>query len=458
MTGLSICVSTQTPLVQFVRATGSESLPLPAGPVNLADFVEGVDYRYTPGGVTRMVFPLLKRMLRDGLLSEAHWVSLNPAGPASVDAERIRCHHVSLEGERLASYGKVKEVIWGAVHGTGAQTVGTEDVFWSEDFSEYSYYNRRCAELIGELDRANDFDLFYIHDFQQLPLGRMLGTLKPKIYRWHIPFDASMIPGKWEEPLAAYLNSYDLVIVSSATYLAALKGFGYTGRVRKVYPYVDPGDYTNPSKEAVAAASHALGLRPRDQVALVVGRMDPMKGQDRAIQALAALAPRYPRLRLVLVGNGSFSGSKHGVGLSKSAAWKARLESLAKRLGVEGRVVFAGHLAQRELDAMYARSAMTILPSVNEGFGLVVVEGWIHGRAPIVSRRAGVAELVEDGRNGLLFDPDDPNALPERIERLLNDRELARKIGRSGHATAKMCSLETGLQAEAELIRHLVGG
>ncbi len=453
-----MCVSTQTPLVQFLRWDAAEATAAPSGPTDLSRWKEGVDYRFTPGGVTRMVFPLLKRMLRDGLLDAACWVSLNPTGPASVKVERIRCHSVSLAGERLAGYGKVKEVIWGTVHGTEGKGAGTEDMFWSEDYPEYAYYNRRCAELIGDLDQEHDFDLFYIHDFQQLPLGRMLGTLKPKIYRWHVPFEESMIPEKWGEPLAADLNGYDLVIASSNSCLAELKGAGYTGRVRKVYPYVDPADYTRPAKEYVEAASRNLGLRPRDQVALVVARMDPMKGQDRAIRALASLAPHYPRLKLVLVGNGSFSSSKQGIGLSKSATWRASLETLAARLDVDDRVVFAGHLAQRDLDALYVRSAMTILPSVNEGFGLVVIEGWIHGRPPVVSKRAGVAELIEDGTNGLLFDPDDPEALPRQMERLLGDREAARRMGRRGIGSAKACSLEAGLRAETEVIHELVGG
>lgn len=454
--GLSMCISTQTPLVQFLDP-GSASAPAPPASVDLARLTEGVHYRYTPGGVTRMVFPLLKRMLREGLLAAAHWVSLNPTGPASVEAERIRCHHVSLERERLASYGKAKETIWGAVHGL-EDPAPANDLFWTDDFTEFAYYNRRCAELIRRLDREHDFDLFYVHDFQQLPLGRMLSTLKPKIYRWHIPFEEAMIPAKWEEPLSAYLNSYDLVIVSSGGYLASLKEFGYTGRVQKVYPYVDPGQYTRPPREEVAAVSARLGVRPTDQVALVVARMDPMKGQDRAITALGSIAARHPRLKLVLVGNGSFSGSKGGVGLSKSDAWRTYLAALVARLGLERRVVFAGHLGQRELDAMYERCAFTVLPSVKEGFGLVVVESWLHRRAPLVTVRAGISELIEDGRNGLVFDPQDPNALPSQMERIMADRDLARAIGRRGFATSRRCTLEAGIGAETAAIQQLVGG
>ncbi len=405
-----------------------------------------------------MVFPLLKHMLLYGLLAEAHWVSLNPTGPPLVNTERIQCHHVSLEGNRLAGYGKAKEVMWGAIHGTGGEPSVASDLFWSEDFSEYAYYNRLCAELIRKLDEKHDFDVFYVHDFQQLPLGRMLGTLKPKIYRWHIPFDESRIPEEWGEPLATYLNSYDLMIVSSEGYLASLKEFGFTGRIEKLYPFVDPADYTRPSKEEAAAVSRKLGISPRDRVVLVVARMDPMKGQDRAISAFAAIAAKHPRLKLALVGNGSFSGSKQGVGLSKSTAWREELERLSARFGVRDRVIFTGHLTQRELDAMYERSAFTVLPSVKEGFGLVVIESWIHNRAPIVTARAGVAELIEDGRNGLLFDPDDPQALPERMERLLGDRSLARQIARRGSTTSKRCSLKNGLRAEAEVIHRLAGG
>ncbi|MDG6964556.1 MAG: hypothetical protein JRM83_06140, partial [Nitrososphaerota archaeon] len=91
--------------------------------------------------------------------------------------------------------------------------------------------NRLTAELMKDLDKRHDFDLFYIHDFQQLPVGHMIGTLKPKVYRWHIPFETSMIPAQWTEPLSTYFNSYDLIVVSADKYLGSLKQFGYQGRV-----------------------------------------------------------------------------------------------------------------------------------------------------------------------------------------------------------------------------------
>ncbi|MGI0155900.1 MAG: glycosyltransferase, partial [Thermoplasmata archaeon] len=194
---MSICINTQTPLVQFLRPPSGNLLDAAARDgTELATLQEGVDYRYSPGGVTRMVYPLVRRLLREKVLSEAHWVALNPLAPPVVRMGEMTLHNVTIESERMSGYGKVKEAIWGRIHEIDAAE-RHDDLFWSEAFSEYAYYNRHTAELIRKLDAAHDFDAFYVHDFQQMPVGQMLGTLKPKIFRWHIPFDASTIPDEW---------------------------------------------------------------------------------------------------------------------------------------------------------------------------------------------------------------------------------------------------------------------
>ena len=452
-----MCLDTQTPLVQFLGGPSSSSGD-DGSFADLGQLTEGIDYRFSPGGVTRMVYPLVSRMLQDGFLDEGHWVSLNSYGPSTVRAGGITLHHIALDRAQMAGYGEMKEAIWSTAHGTPSDLAGSEDAFWTDAFSEYTYYNRRCAELIARLDAKVDFDLIYAHDFQQLPLGQMLGRLKPKIFRWHIPFGDTPVPEAWRPVLSDYFNSYDMVIVSNARYLRAMERFGYTGQAKRLYPYVDPGEFGHPEEAEVRARTEPLGLAAEDEVALVVARMDPMKGQDRAIRALAALAPRHPHLKLALVGNGSFSGSARGVGLSKSALWRAELERLAEELGVRDRVLLLGHRSQADLDALYERAAFTVLPSLREGFGLVAIESWLHGRAAIVSDRAGVAELVRSGTNGLRFDPDDPSALARAMERLLADPALAARLGRSGRTTARRCTIETGLPAERAIISDLVGG
>jgi glycosyltransferase involved in cell wall biosynthesis len=456
MEKVSVCINTQTPLLQFITPTDGTPDPGWGEVAQLADLEEGVDYRFSPGGVTRMVYPLVRSLLARGVLGEAHWVSLNPVGPRVVRANGLTLHNVSIDAERMGGYGKTKEAIWSTAHGLDGSEA-SKDLFWSQEFTEYAFYNRTTAERIRKLDNEVDFDLFYVHDFQQMPVGQMLDTLKPRIFRWHIPFDAARIPDNWRQRFVNYLDSYDRVVVSCDRYLEGLKSLGYRGRAVRMYPYLDPAEYHRPGKRAATVTCAQWGVRPDDLVVLIVARMDPTKAHDRVIQAVARLAPRYPKLRLVVVGNGSFSGARGGLGLSKAAEWRAHLESEADRLGIRNRVILAGHVPQDALDSFYERALFTVLPSVNEGFGLVVVESWIHHRPALVTDRAGIAELIRDGQNGILFDPDDIPSLARKMRRLLDDRgPLAHRLVRNALATAQTCSLEVGGPAEADLMTQLL--
>ena len=457
MPRLSICINTQTPLVQFPGEGPRNSLdPLSAESVELARLNEGVDYRFSPGGVTRMVYPMIRRLLKDRFLDEAHWVSLNPNAPPTVEMGKITLHNVRIPADRLAGYSKVKEAIWGRVHDL-EPAAAHDDLFWTDAFSEYHYYNRVTAELIRDLDRRHDFDAFYVHDFQQMPVGHMLDSLKPKLFRWHIPFDVLQIPEKWRSSLSTYLDAYDTVVVSARSYADSIAALNPKARVVQMYPFLDPADYSRPGRSKVTQVAERLGLVPSDRVVLLVGRMDPIKGQDLAIRAFGALASKYPSAKLVLVGNGSFSGSRGGLGLSKSARWRQELESLVRSEHLQDRVVFAGHVGQEELDALYERCRFSMLPSIREGFGLVAVESWIHGRPTIVTTRAGVAELVRDGVHGLLFDPDHPERLQAQMDRLLSPRSgpLRARLARNGRALAKKCSVDGAVAGERELLAEV---
>lgn len=424
--------------------------------LDLRVFTEGRDFQFTPGGVTRMVFPLLKRMLTEGIIKDAHWVSLNPIGPESVTVDGITLHHISLAAEKMKGYGYTKESIWKILHGIPTDRGSASQLLWQDEFSDYTYYNRLSAERITQLDSVHDFDIFYIHDFQQLPMGHMLHTLKPKVFRWHIPFDESTVPSEWKEFLSTYLNSYDAVLVSCKKYLQAISHFGYSGKAHYVYPYIDPSPYVEPTEAELAEFCKRFGIKNEDRIALVVARLDPMKGQDRAITALARVVKEAPNVKLILVGNGSFSSSKQGIGLSKADLWLNELRIIAKRLGIEDHVVFTGHLSQRQLCAAYERCDLTVLPSVREGFGLVVIESWLYRKPTVVTSRAGIAELIEEGQNGLLFHPDDPNTLAEKILDLLLDARKARLLGENGFATSKKCLIDSGVKAESEVVLGLI--
>lgn len=456
---LSICVNSQTPLIRFRLSMDElvEKYGRLSEPLDVSLLKEGEDYIFSPGGVTKMVYPLLKEMRHRKLVENPCWVSLNTVGPPRAVIDGILLRHVILGAERMRGYGYVKETIWSALHGL-QESVTIDNIAWRDEFADYVYYNRLCGEAIRKLDEENDFDLFYIHDFQQLPMGSMIEKIVPKVFRWHIPFTESLIPQDWRPLLLNYFNSYDAIIVSSKRYLDTLTKMGYRGRAYHVYPYIDFNVYRQPSKEQVEAFCDKFGIDENDRVVLVVARLDPMKGQDRAIKAMAKVKRHLPQAKLVLAGNGSFSSSREGLGLSKGERWMSRLRALAGELGVEENVVFTGYITHEELEAAYSRCDLTVLPSVHEGFGLVVVESWIYRKPAIVSSAAGIAELVRDNENGMIFDPDDVNSLAEKILMLLSDQELAERLALNGYEASKSCSLENGVKAESEILIGIASG
>lgn len=450
---MKLCVASQTPLISFLLPEEHLRKKYDKTPLELQELKEGEDYEFTAGGVTRMVYPLLLEMRKRGLVKTAHWVSLNPRAPSSLPSSGLFLHHLKLEEGRLSGYGAAKEALWRMFHGLSKEAL---EFLWQDEFIDYTYFNRSCAEFLMNLERENDFDLFYVHDFQMLPLGHMLNLLKPKLFRWHIPFDETLLPQEWKPLLSLYFNSYDAVVVSCRKYLDSLKGLGYKGKAVHIYPYIDEKAYGRPKRREVETLCQKFGIGEDERVVLVVARLDPMKGQDKAIEGFAKI--RIPGTKLMLVGNGSFSSSKRGMGLSKGEKWLNHLRGLARELGVEDRVIFAGYLNHEELQAAYDRCEATILPSVLEGFGLVVIESWLYRKPALVSLRAGVAELIREGENGLLFDPLRPEELAEKLSLVLSDERLAASLGERGFETSSHCSLGRGVEEEAMEMEELIGG
>lgn len=155
---------------------------------------------------------------------------------------------------------------------------------------------------------------------------------------------------------------------------------------------------------------------PHEGVVLgAVGRLDPQKGFDVLLDALAAL----PDVRLVLVGEGRS---------------RANLEGRAARPDLAGRVTFAGW--SEDVRAHLAAVDVVVLPSRSEGFPLTIVEAMLAGLPVVATRVGSVAEAVSEGESGLLVDADDPGALAGALRTLVEDASLRRKLGARGREIA----------------------
>lgn len=153
---------------------------------------------------------------------------------------------------------------------------------------------------------------------------------------------------------------------------------------------------------------------------LVVGRLNPLKGQDTAIDAAALLVGEGRDVELEIVG-GVFRGYE---------AYADTLRSRAEQLGVGERVRLTGFLA--DPTAAYERADVVLMPSIVESFGNVAVEAQSLTRPVVATSVGGLREIVVDGESGLLVPPRDPRAVADAVAKLLDDPALAERLAVAG--------------------------
>jgi glycosyltransferase involved in cell wall biosynthesis len=163
--------------------------------------------------------------------------------------------------------------------------------------------------------------------------------------------------------------------------------------------------------------AEARGAAPHPPTVLAVARMYPRKRLQDLLEAAARLRGRIPGVVVRIVGDGPEA---------------SRLRALHARLGLEGTVVFLGEVSRRALAVEYASADCFCLPSVQEGFGLVLTEAMAAGLPVVACRVAAVPEVVADQQTGLLVNPRDPGALTMALETLLTDTKLRAELGHAG--------------------------
>lgn len=219
----------------------------------------------------------------------------------------------------------------------------------------------------------------------------------------------------------------DTILASSdheATRLERLYGADPT-RIDVVPPGVDhevfsPGDRS--------AARAELGLDEEGPVLLFAGRIQPLKGADVAVRALAALPGA---VTLVVVG---------GPSGPDGASELRRVRSLAGELGVAARVRFVPPQPHESLPTFYRAADVCIVPSRSESFGLVALEAAACGTPVVAAAVGGLCTLVEDGVTGFLVEGRDPSAYAARVGQLLGDPGVAARMGAAAAAAAQCYS------------------
>jgi glycosyltransferase involved in cell wall biosynthesis len=181
-------------------------------------------------------------------------------------------------------------------------------------------------------------------------------------------------------------------------------------RIQVQHNSIEP--FLAPSAEIVTAARAQIKAAANTRLLVAVGRLSREKGHADLLRAFAVLAKTHSDIHLAIAGEGPE---------------RARLTSLAERLGIADRVTLLG--LQRDVSPYYDMADVVVLPSHSEGSPNVLFEAMTAGCAIVATRVGGVPEIVVNNETALLVEKQSPASLAEAIARLLADRDLRIRLG-----------------------------
>jgi glycosyltransferase involved in cell wall biosynthesis len=302
---------------------------------------------------------------------------------------------------------------------------------------------RRTVRIIADLVRAGDVDL--VHSC--MAWGHCYGgraarrARRPAVWFQHVG-------ASWRSPVeaaAALIKARGIIVNSEYT----ANGQRRVNPRRVPLTVVHPGTRipTAPRPTRRARGRAALGLTEEEFAVGMAARLQPGKGHEVFLGAVASLCHARDHARAFVIGDALF-------GMDREYA--SSLPRLAESLGIRQRVRFTGF--REDVSDCLAGLDVVVQPSVSpESFGLAAIEGMAAGTAVVASDAGAAREIVEPGINGLLTPPGDHEALATALLHLCDDAEARDALAAAGERTAydRFDAVEMTLKVE-ELYQSLV--
>ena len=280
-----------------------------------------------------------------------------------------------------------------------------------------------------KLTKEKKYDLS--HSFFTIPCGFISLLLK---WQHKIPYVISLrgsdVPGYSErfsflygfiKPLVRIIwkNSGAVIANSKGLRELALK----TNPAQEIGVIYNGIDINQFSRDLVSSTE----TKSREFKILCVTRITPRKGVRYLVEAFKKLSEKSDSISLQVIGDGDE---------------KKELEKLAEELKISDKVDFAGLIQHEKLPPYFSSSDVFVLPSLNEGMSNSMLEALASGLPLVATDTGGTKELLEDGQNGFIIKMKDSGDLASKLETLLKDENLRKKMGEESRKKAQNMSWE----------------
>jgi glycosyltransferase involved in cell wall biosynthesis len=325
---------------------------------------------------------------------------------------------------------------------------------WTFNFAVYRLIGRLAEEgrydiVIDDLNKVP----FYSPWFTKRPvLAILMHLFRGSIFRETLPPMAAYV---WlaETMIPLAYKRCRFAVLSKSSMKDTVRVGIDAEKITVIPPGTDFGRYSPapsvtrfgfPAKPLTDSVTRHSSLATRHSempVVLHVGRLKRYKSTDHLLRASRLLKERGLKFTTVIVGDGDD---------------RPRLEALAARLGLGDAVRFTGLIPEQEKVNWYRRAALLVENSVKEGWGLIVMEANGCGTPAIVARSPGLVDSSRDGVNGLMYDYGDVAGLAERIERLLTDEPLRRRLGQQAIDWARQWTWDAAADRMEKVVQQAV--
>jgi glycosyltransferase involved in cell wall biosynthesis len=217
--------------------------------------------------------------------------------------------------------------------------------------------------------------------------------------------------------MSRILSNADKIIVLTEKYKTLVKDVFHVNqqKIEVVPPGVDDETF-DPKKYKTEEIRKRFEIR-EENIIVFIGRLTIMKGISYLIQALPTVLSAVPDTSLVIIGDGVLANE---------------LRALSRRLGIDSHIRFMGSVPDKDLPQILSLASVVVLPSITEGFGLVLLEAMSMEKAVVATRVGGIQDVVIDGKTGFLVEKRNVDELAEAILGVLSDQELAKSMGDFG--------------------------
>lgn len=278
-----------------------------------------------------------------------------------------------------------------------------------------------------------------------------LGIMKNRVAR-----SPEEIEGSYrEEGERKVIKAADRIIAATQAEVSQLH-FLYHANSRKLV-VIPPGvDTSHFYPIPVDEARLAIDAPCSHKMLLFVGRIEPLKGVETLIRAVALMQKmgvlKQNPVCLAIIGGDPETGDQPG----RQQTEMNRLKSLCQEVGVGDMVIFLGKRSQDFLPYYYSAAEVVVVPSHYESFGMVALEAMACGTPVVASQVGGLAFLVQDGVTGYHVPDDDPETLAKYLSILITDTELRRVLGKQAAEYAKAYAWENIAERVVKVYKKLL--